>query len=130
MVENVIYRDEFKEGGVVYGVKEELLAADTKPFILGLVAWEGSGSVSWQRPSTRVSYRIYPDDKEGRILDVIVVADQRGKGIGKRLVEIAEQRMRAHNVKRVRGLAQPEVWGFWQKLGYTVHHDREIEKLL
>lgn len=130
MVENVIYRDEFIEGQAGYGVKEELLAADTKPFILGFVAREGSGRVSWQRPSTRVSYRIYPDDKEGRILDVIVVAHQRGKGIGKRLVEIAEQRMRAHNVERVRGLAQPEVWGFWQKLGYRVSGDNQILKEL
>ncbi|MBA7711424.1 hypothetical protein ES703_120387 [subsurface metagenome] len=130
MTGELIYRDEFTEGRVAYGIKEELLAADTKPFILGLVAFGGSGSVNWQRLSTRISYRIYPDDKEGRILDVIVVPDQRDKGIARRLVRIAEKRMKGHGVVRVFGLAQPDIWGFWQKLGYKVSSDNEILKEL
>ena len=128
MAENVIYQDEFREGPVAYGVQEEIHSPDIKPFYLGFVTFSASGKIAWQRPSTRISYRIYPDDKEGRILDVIVVPHQRGKGIARRLVQIAEQRMKEHGVERVVGLAQPEVWGFWQKLGYRVGDNNDILK--
>jgi len=126
----VIYHDEFREGPVAYGVQEEIRSPDIKPFYLGFVAFSASGKIAWQRPQSRISYRIHPDEKMARILDVVVQPQYRGSNIGKRLVEIAERRFRAHGITKVKGYAEPAIHGFWQKLGYRVDDNNEILKEL
>jgi len=126
----VAYHDEFREGGYTYGVQETLQSPLIKPFYLGFVAFSASGEVAWQHPQTRISYRIYPDDREARILDVIVQPQYQGKDIGKKLVEIAERRFRAYGITKVMGYADPIVGGFWKKLGYRHLPNNDILKHL
>ncbi|MBA7607439.1 hypothetical protein ES703_14598 [subsurface metagenome] len=126
----VTYQEEIREFGDTYGVQEELLAADTKPLIKGTVAFWDSGQVNWSLYDARVYYRIYPDDKEGRILDCYVVPKFEGRGIATRLVQISEERMKSHGVRKIAGSAQRELHAFWRKLGYSIHPDNEIEKQL
>lgn len=111
------------EGKYTFKITEDLHSPDIKPFYLGSVTLAGAGN-------TRVSYRVHPDESEGRILDVIVKADLRGRDVGRKLVEMAERRFRYHGITKVVGYADPEVHGFWRKLGYQILPNNDIQKLL
>jgi len=123
-----LYRGEFREGDYSFGVQEEMHSPDIKPFYLGFVAFSGSGQIDWEKPQTRIAYRIYPDDQEARILDLIVQPQYQGKHIAKKLVEIAERRFREHGVTRVMGYAAPDFGGFWKKQGYRILPNNDILK--
>ena len=129
-MEQVTKQAEFREGGYTYGIKEVLLSPDIRPFYLGFVAFSASGKVAWQFPQTRISYRIEPEDREARILDVVVPSQHERQGIGRRLVEIAERRFREHGITKVAGYANPEVHAFWRKLGYQILPTNDILKQL
>jgi len=130
MAETQMFTQEFREGGYTYGIKEDLHSPDIKPFYLGFVALSASGKVAWLRPQTRISYRIHPDEKMARILDVVVQPQYQGQDIGRKLVEIAERRFRDHGITKVTGHAEPEVHGFWRKLGYVILPNLAILKQL
>lgn len=124
----ITHQEELREFGDTYGVKEELHSPDIKPFYLGFVAFSASGKVAWQSPQTRISYRIHPDEKTARILDVVVQPRYQGQVIGTKLVEIAERRFRTHGITKVTGYAEPAVHGFWRKLGYQILPNNDILK--
>lgn len=114
--------------GVAFGIKEETFAADTLPFILGFVMLTlPTGKIPWLNPTTRLSYRINPNET-GRILDCIVTPDYQGRGIARLMVQIAEGRMGVHRVKVIKGYAEPAVQGLWKKLGYRILPTNDIEK--
>lgn len=106
-----------------FTVKEDLCSPNIKPYYLGSITIPGFGN-------TRISYRIHPDDGEGRILDVIVETSRRDQDIGRKLVEQMERRCRYHGVAKVVGYADPAVHGFWRKLGYQILPNNDISKVI
>jgi len=111
------------ESGYTYIVKEKVFSSDIKPYYFGTVTMVGAGN-------TRISYRAHQDDKEGRIVDLIVQEKYRGRGFARKLVEIAETRFSHHGVIKVNGHAEPEVHDFWRKLGYQILPNNDILKHL
>lgn len=126
----VSHQESGTENDIPFGIREEILSADIKPYYVGFVTFAVSGKVAWQNPQNRCSYRIEPDAKEARILDVVVQEQHQGQDIGKKLVQIAERRFREHGATHVTGWAHPEVHGFWRKLGYEILPSNDILKQL
>lgn len=83
----------------------------------------------------RIYYDIYPEGYHGRglgkplarIVDILVT--KRGIGMGRRLVELAENRILAYGITRVEGSSARDARTFWQHLGYTLS-DGEMRKEL
>lgn len=111
------------EDGRNYEVREDLYYPDIKPFYVGSITLTQAGN-------TRVSYRVHLDEREGRILDVIVPESARRQGTGRKLVTLAERRFHFHGVAKVAGYADPEVHDFWRRLGYTILPNNDILKHL
>lgn len=126
----LFYKDSGTENNIPFGIKEEIFSVAIKPYYVGFVTFAPNGRVAWQNPQNRCSYKIEPDGKEARILDVVVQERYQGQDIGRKLVQIAERRFREHGVTRVTGWADQEVHGFWRKLGYEVLPSNDILKQL
>lgn len=58
------------------------------------------------------------DDETAKIERVVVLEEYRKKGIGRFLIEGAEEWLREENVKKIIISARDEAVGFYQKLGY------------
>jgi len=93
--------------------------------------WESTPKERWKLMISQgfVYYRIYPDKRTARIIDMMVVPKLRQRGIGRKLLEIVEGRVKVHGVKEIRGSAIREARGFWSKLGY-VFENSEMVKVL
>jgi len=77
-----------------------------------------------------IYYDISPEEKEGRILDIMTTI--RRKGLGRNLVAVAEERMRQYGVIKVSGSSHPSqqvARAFWSNMGYTFQ-DSEMQKTL
>ena len=75
-----------------------------------------------------IYYNIYPEERTGRILDIMTTI--RRKGLGRNLVEIAEERMRQYGVTEVSGSSHPGqqvARAFWSSMGYNFQ-DSEMRK--
>lgn len=108
-----------------YDFREENLG---QGIVKGTVGYWEDGRVNWMGFDGRIFYRYEAGSQEGRILDLFVLPRHERKGIGRRLVQIAEDKLRSHGVTLVRGYAAAEVHGFWRKLGYTVYRNNDIQK--
>jgi len=91
--------------------------------------WENVPKKNWSIiPSIGfLYYRIDIDNESGRIRDIFVIERFQKTGIGSRLIEIAEGRMKVYGVKEITGSAVVESRDFWRRRGYTVT-DGEMKK--
>ena len=77
-----------------------------------------------------IYYDISPEEKKGRILDIMTTI--RRIGLGRNLVALAEERMRKYGVITVSGSSHPSqqvARDFWSNMGYTFQ-DSEMQKTL
>ena len=77
-----------------------------------------------------IDYDISPEEREGRILDIMTTV--RRIGLGRNLVALAEERMRQYGVIKVGGSSHPSqqvARAFWSNMGYTFQNS-EMQKTL
>jgi len=77
-----------------------------------------------------IYYDISPEEREGRILDIMTTV--RRIGLGRNLVALAEERMRQYGVIKVGGSSHPSqqvARAFWSNMGYTFQNS-EMQKTL
>lgn len=64
------------------------------------------------------------DDDTAKIERVSVIPDYRKKGVGRILIEGAEEWIREENYKKIIISSRDEAVGFYEKLGYKADYDR------
>ena len=78
----------------------------------------------------RLFYEVNPQTGIGRIKDVFLTPNIRGKGIGGKVVKLAESRVCCFGGQKIGGSAASEVHKFWEHIGYKHLGQNEIEKVL
>ena len=133
----LLFQQSVKRDGVLYQVWER---AGYTPSRIKIVRGEIRPYVNWIQEAEEdwpimlsdgfIYYNIYPEEKEGRILDILTTI--RRIGLGRNLVAVAEERMRQYGVIKVRGSSHPSqrvARAFWSNMGYTFQ-DSEMQKTL
>ena len=133
----LLFQQSVKRDGVLYQVWER---ARYTPSRIKIVRGEIRPYINWIQEAEEdwpimlsdgfIYYNIYPEEKEGRILDIMTTI--RRIGLGRNLVAVAEERMRQYGVIKVSGSSHPSqqvARAFWSNMGYTFQ-DSEMQKTL
>jgi len=133
----LLFQQSVKRDGVLYQVWER---ARYTPSRIKIVRGEIRPYINWIQEAEEdwpimlsdgfIYYSIYPEEKEGRILDIMTTI--RRIGLGRNLVAVAEERMRQYGVIKVSGSSHPSqqvARAFWSNMGYTFQ-DSEMQKTL
>jgi len=133
----LLFQQSVERDGVLYQVWER---ARYTPSRIKVVRGEIRPYINWIQEAEEdwpimlsdgfIYYDISPEEKEGRILDIMTTI--RRIGLGRNLVAIAEERMRQYGVIKVSGSSHPSqqvARGFWSNMGYTFQ-DSEMQKTL
>ena len=133
----LLVQQSVKRDGVLYQVWErasytlsriKIVRGEIRPYI----NWIQEAEEDWpiMLSDGFIYYNIYPEEKEGRILDIMTTI--RRIGLGRNLVAVAEERMRQYGVIKVSGSSHPSqqvARAFWSNMGYTFQ-DSEMQKTL
>jgi len=133
----LLFQQLVKRDGVLYQVWER---AGYAPSRIKIVRGEIRQYINWIQEAEEdwpimlsdgfIYYDISPEEKEGRILDIMTTI--RRIGLGRNLVAAAEERMRQYGVIKVSGSSHPSqqvARAFWSNMGYTFQ-DSEMQKTL
>jgi len=133
----LFFQQSVKRDGVLYQVLE---IARYTPSRIKIVRGEIRPYVNWIQEAEEdlpimlsdgfIYYDISPEEKKGRILDIMTTI--RRIGLGRNLVALAEERMRQYGVIKVSGSSHPSqqvARDFWSNMGYTFQ-DSEMQKTL
>jgi GNAT superfamily N-acetyltransferase len=64
------------------------------------------------------------------VVDTVVEEAFQGQGLGRVLVELAEEQALAYDITQVSGRAMKESYGFWENLGYDIDEKSNLSKIL
>lgn len=125
---DILYQIWEKKSDHTAMTKTRIIRGEIRPY----TNWHDTPKEHWERMLSDgfIYYDIYPDEKAGRIIDTLTT--KRRMGLGRSLVNIAEERMRHYGVRKIGGSAHASAIGaraFWSKLGFTFQ-DSEMQKVL
>ena len=89
--------------------------------------------MKWRRGDAYIYYDLKKDrnsDPMLWIVDTVVEEAFQGQGLGRVLVELAEEQALAYDITQVSGRAMKESYGFWENLNYDIDEKGNLSKIL